>query len=109
MVRTLMLSFLLSVSGRVMAQEGDPTAPLDWMTSKPPVVQPRAIYYKVPSLQSIVCNDGGGQCRAILNNKIVSKGESVSGYRVADISREYVTLIRGSKTWNLELFSQIKY
>nr|WP_267135447.1 MSHA biogenesis protein MshK [Vibrio sp. CK2-1] len=71
--------------------------------------KPGPVYYRVPSLQSIVCNDGGGQCRAILNNKIVSKGESVSGYRVADISREYVTLTRGSKTWNLELFSQIKY
>ncbi|WP_416376206.1 MSHA biogenesis protein MshK [Vibrio algivorus] len=91
-----------------MAQNSDPTAPLDWMTGKIPAAKPGPVYYRVPSLQSIVCNDGG-QCRAILNDRIVSKGESVSGYRVADISREYVTLTRGSKTWNLELFSQIKY
>lgn len=108
MVRTFILSFFLMVSGSVLAQDYDPTAPLDWMISKAPT-KPGPVYYRVPSLQSIVCNDGGGQCRAILNNKIVSKGESVSGYRVADVSREYVTLTRGSKTWNLELFSQIKY
>ncbi|WP_417883714.1 MSHA biogenesis protein MshK [Vibrio rumoiensis] len=107
MVRTLILSLLLLMSGNVLAQDDDPTAPLDWMTGKVPA-KSGPVYYRVPSLQSIVCNDGG-QCRAILNNKIVSKGESVSGYRVADISREYVTLTRGSKTWNLELFSQIKY
>lgn len=95
------------VSGSVLAQDDDPTAPLDWMIGKTST-KPEPVYYRVPSLQSIVCNDGG-QCRAILNNKIVSKGESVSGYHVADISREYVTLTRGSKTWNLELFSQIKY
>lgn len=109
MARTFILSLLLIVSGSVMAQDDNPTAPLDWMTGKTPAAKPGPVYYRVPSLQSIICNDGGGQCRAILNNRIVSKGESVSGYRVADISREYVTLTRGSKTWNLELFSQIKY
>lgn len=108
MARTYILPLLLIISGGVFAQDDDPTAPLDWMTGKAET-KPARVYYRVPSLQSIVCHDGEEQCRAVLNNKIVSKGESVSGYRVADISRENVTLTRGSKTWNLELFSQIKY
>ncbi len=106
MVRTYLLSLLLLVSTGALAQD-DPTAPLDWMTGK--TTKPKRVYYRVPVLQSIVCEDGTTQCRAVLNDKIVSKGESVSGYRVADISRENVTLTRGSKTWNLELFTQIKH
>lgn len=107
MVRTYILSLLLLASTGALAQD-DPTAPLDWMTGKTST-QPKRIYYNVPALQSIVCEDGANTCRAVLNDKIVSKGESVSGYRVSDISRENVTLTRGSKTWNLELFTQIKH
>jgi MSHA biogenesis protein MshK len=83
----------------------DPTAPLGW--AKPAVVKskPKVVRKRVPNLQSIVCDESEQNCRAILNGKVVTAGESVSGYRVNRIEPEVVTLSRSGKQWKLELFS----
>ncbi|OEF28476.1 hypothetical protein [Vibrio rumoiensis] len=105
MDRALLFSLLVMVSSSVFAEK-DPTAPLDWMTGQS-AKPSKQVYYKVPTLQSIVC-DAGTDCHAVVDNKIVSKGQVVSGYKVTDINSQHVALTRGSKTWNLELFSQVK-
>lgn len=105
MAKALLLGFLIVFSNGVLAEQ-DPTAPLDWMSGKSAKLN-KKIYYRVPTLQSIVCEDNT-ECRAVVDNKIVSKGQVVNGYKVTDINRQQVALARGSKTWNLELFSQVK-
>lgn len=105
MVRIGVLSLLLFVAYGVSAQE-DPTAPLDWTKGKTTPV--KRVYYHVPTLQSIVCEDDSNHCRAIINNTRVKKGDSVNGYQVSSINRDNVVLMRGSKRWNLELFTSIK-
>lgn len=106
MVRILSFALGVLLCFGVSAKQ-DPTAPLDWTQAKPASSGAKKVYYRVPTLQSIICDDGS-ECRAVVNNQIVSKGQSVSGYKVMEINRQQVALARGSKTWNLELFSQVK-
>jgi len=47
----------------------------------------------------------GNQCYAILNDKVVDKGDSVSGYKVSKVTPSQVELKQGSKSWTLKLFS----
>lgn len=105
MAKALLLGFLVVLSSSVFAEQ-DPTAPLDWMSGKS-AKPSKKMYDKVPTLQSIVCEDNT-ECRAVVDNKIVSKGQVVSGYKVTEINHQQVALTRGSKTWNVELFSQVK-
>lgn len=83
-------------------QEQDPTAPLGWMKTEQ--VRKTKKTVPVPELQSIVCKDDN-QCYAILNDKVVDKGESVSGYQVTHVTSSQVELKQGQKRWTLKLFS----
>nr|QIH43264.1 MSHA biogenesis protein MshK [Vibrio ziniensis] len=85
----------------VASQEQDPTAPLGW-AKKEPVQKVRKV--PVPELQSIVCKNNS-QCYAILNDKVVEKGNSVSGYKVSNVTASQVELKQGNKSWTLKLFS----
>ena len=104
MVRVLLLSLILT-SALVRAEQ-DPTAPLGWMTpqQKTAPAKKTPTHYRLPSLESIVCK-ADTPCYAILNGEIVAQGETIRGYRVKKIDSEYVTLQRGSKQWELEMFS----
>jgi MSHA biogenesis protein MshK len=97
------LMILAAVSVSVSAnQEQDPTAPLGWMKTEQVKKAKRNV--PVPELQSIVCKDDN-QCYAILNDKVVDKGDSVSGYKVSKVTPSQVELKQGSKSWTLKLFS----
>lgn len=98
MVRTFWLVSTLLLNGVVYAAQ-DPTAPLGYAPSQAPK---HARQYPLPELQSIVCQQ---ECAAILNDQLVSAGESVRGYQVAKVTESAVTLVRGGKRWELEIFS----
>jgi MSHA biogenesis protein MshK len=102
----------LALAMPVMAEESDakdegsasdPTAPLTWVAPAKPKAAKKKAYYPVPKLQSIVCVDGN-LCSVILNDRLVSQGEWVSGYQVKTIHNEHVVLVRQGKRWVLELF-----
>lgn len=103
--RLILVLFLLNVTTVAYADQ-DPTAPLGWIRpeGKAPVKQ-RQVRKRppLPALQSIICKQSI-HCSAVLNNKLLSAGESVRGYRVVSISQETVTLSRGGRKWTLELF-----
>ncbi len=97
------MSALAAISISVSAnQEQDPTAPLGW--AKTEQVKKTKKTVPVPELQSIVCKDNN-QCYAILNDKVVDKGDSVSGYKVSNVTSSQVELKQGNKSWTLKLFS----
>lgn len=102
MVKNILLFLMLSVPCSVFAQQ-DPTAPLGWYAPKASGVK-RAKTYPLPVLQSIVC-DSGSQCVAMLNDRILSKNQSVAGYKIVSISKEDVVVARAGKTWQLQLFN----
>lgn len=101
MVRYLVLSLMLFCSPSYATQ--DPTAPLGW--TKPSQTKSAGqVQYRLPTLQSIVCQSPK-ECVAILNDDVVSVGETIRGYKVTQIDSELVTLKRVSKVWKLELFN----
>ncbi|OBT17448.1 MSHA biogenesis protein MshK [Vibrio sp. UCD-FRSSP16_10] len=102
MVRILIIVLTLLIGQAAYAQQ-DPTAPLGWYNKKSSAVA-KVKRYSLPTLQSIVCDDGT-HCFAMLNDKILSSGQSVAGYKIKSITFERVTLVRAGKTWNLELFN----
>lgn len=101
----ILFLFLLNVTSVTYAEQ-DPTAPLGWSRpeGKAPVKQ-RQVRKRpsLPALQSIICKQNI-HCSAVLNNQLLSAGESVRGYRVVSVSQETVTLSRGGRKWTLELF-----
>lgn len=108
----LLIAFGLSfgVQAETTAKEQhDPTEPLGWMTPNKVVTKKAKPKEKIPTLQLLTCADSQ-PCRAVINNKLVRKGDEVSGYHVTAIDDTAVILNKGSKTWTLELFSSdIKY
>ncbi|MFV0576258.1 MAG: MSHA biogenesis protein MshK [Vibrio sp.] len=100
----------LLISEAVIAEQTDPTSPLNWaapleVEKVEPVKKP--VVKSGPKLQSIICEQTK-QCRAVISNKVVVLGDSVNGYRVANINAEKVTLNRGSKTLRLFLNTPVK-
>jgi len=85
-------------------EQHDPTAPLGWMTPAKVVTKKAKPKEKVPTLQLLTCINEQ-PCRAVLNSKMVHKGDYVSGYKVINIDDKVVTIKKGSRTWKLELFS----
>lgn len=88
----------------VASADQDPTAPLGWM--KPKTVKAptkNVVRYSLPELQSIICDKE--ECSAILNNQVVSKGDTIRGYRINKIDSETVRVQRSGKLWTLSLFS----
>jgi MSHA biogenesis protein MshK len=83
----------------------DPTAPLGWQQpaqqSSKPVKEKRV---RLPTVQSIVCSDNS-DCHAVLNNRVVSGGDKVSGYRITEITPQGVRVTRAGREWTLSLFS----
>ncbi|NOH96453.1 MSHA biogenesis protein MshK [Vibrio sp. 99-70-13A1] len=105
MVRVFGLVVLMT--SQVAWAEQDPTAPLGWMTpsqTQAVPVQKKTVKHRLPTLQGIVCKDKL-PCYTVLNDEILSQGETIQGYRVKEINSEYVTLQRNSKHWKLEMFS----
>lgn len=102
MVKSLLLA-LLVITSHCASGAQDPTAPLGWLSAPE---KPKRVQYNVPVLQSIICQKDS-PCIAILNDKVISSGESINGYRINNIDEKKVTLTRGSKTWHLELFTQV--
>ncbi|OEE79901.1 hypothetical protein [Vibrio genomosp. F6] len=103
MVKSIIVC-LMGISLSAFAAQ-DPTAPLGWMAPADKVVKKKRVRtYRLPTLQSIVCKDEA-PCYAILNDQVVTQGNTIHGYRVKQVNAEDVTLQRGSKTWKLELFS----
>ncbi|GAD78712.1 hypothetical protein [Vibrio ezurae] len=102
MVRVIAITLLFLLSSVAHAAQ-DPTAPLGWYSKKSSSVAKRKTA-PLPKLQSIVCDDGS-QCFAMLNDKILSNGQFVAGYKIKAITFEQVTLVRAGKTWNLEIFN----
>jgi MSHA biogenesis protein MshK len=100
--KVLVIFFSCIVSCGAYAAQ-DPTAPLGWIKPKSSTVE-TVKTYPLPALQSIVCGEGT-QCVAMFNDKILSQGQSVSGYLIKEITFERVTLARAGKTWQLELFN----
>ncbi|EKO3378861.1 MSHA biogenesis protein MshK [Vibrio fluvialis] len=98
MVKVGILLSTLMISGLAFAAE-DPTAPLGYAPSQ---AQKTARQHPLPELQSIVCQQ---QCLAILSDQVVTVGQTVRGYHVAGVTESTVTLTRGGKRWELELFS----
>ncbi|MEZ9329248.1 MSHA biogenesis protein MshK [Vibrio breoganii] len=103
MVKVIMMGLVLLVGGQTAYAAQDPTAPLGWYKKKSTVVA-KARTYPLPTLQSIVC-DEGSKCFAMLNDKILSDGQSVAGYEIRHISSERVIVARAGKIWRLELFN----
>ncbi len=102
MVNKILFLLAFCVSFGVFAEQ-DPTAPLGWYAPKASNSQ-RAKTYPLPVLQSIVC-DSSSQCVAMLNDRILSKNQSVAGYKLVSITKENVVVARAGKTWQLQLFN----
>lgn len=103
MVKVCLSALLLIFATQVMAAQ-DPTAPLGWQQPKQGSHSAAVKRKPLPKLQSIICNDGS-VCSAIVNGRVVSVGEHISGYKISQIKPEVVTLVRGGKQWKLNLFS----
>ncbi|WP_423839913.1 MSHA biogenesis protein MshK [Vibrio mytili] len=104
MVKQLIISMFLVVAAGTAWANQDPTAPFDWQApATDSSATPQVKQYPVPTLNSIICKPNA-RCIAILNNHIVEQGERVEGYRVARITSDFVTLKRGNRVWELELF-----
>ncbi|WP_261816091.1 MSHA biogenesis protein MshK [Vibrio gallicus] len=102
MVRVILYAFIILISGSVFAEQ-DPTAPLGWY--KPAKSTAKKVNrHPLPTLQSIIC-DSDTQCVAMLNDKILSKKQSVAGYKIDTITKEDVIVSRAGKTWQLQLFN----
>lgn len=101
-IACLIMSF--GLTGYLANAAEDPTAPLDWakpqVTNKPKVRK----NYSLPSIQSIVCEQDSQGCYAIMNNKMVNRGEVISGYKIINITSEKVDITRSGKRWELRLF-----
>ncbi|CAM3018121.1 MSHA biogenesis protein MshK [Vibrio rarus] len=89
--------------GQIAYAQQDPTAPLGWYSKKSSSVA-KVKTYALPTLQSVVC-DEGAQCFAMLNDNILSEGQSIAGYHVKKITSQRVTLARNGKVWHLALFN----
>ncbi len=98
----LLLIMLVGSTGYTFASQ-DPTAPLGWTEQPKPSLKKKATV-KVPQLQSIVCAKDS-DCYAILNDKVVTQGQLVSGYKVKIITSEKVVVASGNKQWQLTLFA----
>ncbi|KJY82040.1 MSHA biogenesis protein MshK [Vibrio galatheae] len=96
--------FLLIFSTSAVASQ-DPTAPLGWQQP----LQNEAAKVKrkpLPALQSIVCIENNqNECHAVLDGQVVLVGEQIGGYKISHIKPDTVTLVKGGKSWNLNLFS----
>lgn len=103
---TLLLSGLFLVPQAFASN--DPTAPLNWTSPNENTSKKVAKIDPVPTLQSIVCREKTS-CYAVLNDVLVKVNDSISGYKVKEISPKEVIVVRGSKTHELALFqSDIK-
>ncbi|WP_193250267.1 MSHA biogenesis protein MshK [Vibrio navarrensis] len=82
----------------------DPTAPLSWMApaAKPAKSASRAV--SLPDLQSIVCKSER-DCVAVMDDQVVARGDVLRGFRVQNVTSEAVTLVKGARQWQLELFN----
>ncbi|PWI32022.1 MSHA biogenesis protein MshK [Vibrio albus] len=101
----MLILFLLQTVPVAYADQ-DPTAPLGWTQPevRKPVTQKKVRRRpQVPALQSIICKQPDA-CSAVLNDTLLSQGDSILGYRVIAITNEKVTLKRGGRMWALELF-----
>ncbi|MDG3084800.1 MSHA biogenesis protein MshK [Vibrio hannami] len=98
------LIFLLCGLRLTASAAEDPTAPLNW--TKPKIHNQAKVKnnYPLPSLQSIVCEERKSNCYAIVNNKVVNRGEVISGYRIKNITSEKVDVTRSGKQWELNMF-----
>ncbi|GAB2669090.1 MSHA biogenesis protein MshK [Vibrio panuliri] len=96
------LLIVFGFSFAAMASQ-DPTAPLNWQQAPKAVAKKKVVQPRVPNLQSIVCGESR-DCYAILDGHTKATGENIAGFRVKQISADYVTVTRGSKQWKLELF-----
>ncbi|WP_264877799.1 MSHA biogenesis protein MshK [Vibrio agarivorans] len=103
MVKQLLLIALSVVSASSFAAQ-DPTAPLGWIAPKK-TTTPAKRSYRVPKLNSIICQPEKANCSAILNSRVVSAGDTVNGYRVNQITDQDVTLSRAGKQWKLQMFT----
>lgn len=101
MVNVLVWCFLMLMSLGASAQSlSDPTAPKQQSVaseSKPQVVLAK------PSLQSILVQKNHRS--AVINNQSVRVGDSVDGYRIKQITANYVLLQGKSGTIRLSLFN----
>ncbi|MDR9825938.1 MSHA biogenesis protein MshK [Vibrio sp. FNV 38] len=103
MVKQLLWVTLASLSFGCYATQ-DPTAPLGW-AAPAKTTAPTKRTYRVPKLNSIICKPAQADCTAILNNRVVVKGDTVNGYRVNKITEQHVMLTRAGKQWNLQMFT----
>ncbi|MGR5293992.1 MSHA biogenesis protein MshK [Vibrio mediterranei] len=103
MVRAMFIAFL-SVSMSSWAIQ-DPTAPLGWAEPTQVQTKPKKkVVYRLPTLQSIVCEQAM-PCSAVMNDKVVEKGDVINGYKVVNINSENLFLQRAGKQWKLGLFA----
>ncbi|WP_375751526.1 MSHA biogenesis protein MshK [Vibrio sp. HN007] len=98
----LMATFCLL--GNAVYAADDPTAPLDW--AQPKVTSKTKVKKKhpLPSVQSIVCEKDKDGCYAIVNSKIVNRGEVINGFKIKNITSEKVDVTRSGKQWELRVF-----
>lgn len=105
--KVLVLVFSLLIPLHSVAQS-DPTAPIGFDVSKPkskPRPKPKKAIARLPGLQAILCNDGLN-CSAILNDREVTKGQSINGYVISEITENSVIVKRGDRRWSLVLFNE---
>ncbi|MBD1565214.1 MSHA biogenesis protein MshK [Vibrio sp. SA48] len=103
MVAKVVFSLLLSAIAFHSWATQDPTAPLGWVEQSV-VRAKKVVSYPLPTLQSITCQQKT-PCVAVLNDEVITVGESLRGYTVQAIEPQQVTLSRGGRLWNLGLFS----
>lgn len=103
--KVLVLVFSLLMPLHSVAQS-DPTAPIGLEVSIPkPKPKPKKAIARLPGLQAILCNDGLN-CSAILNDREVTKGQSINGYVISEITENSVIVKRGDRRWSLVLFNE---
>lgn len=105
----ILMSLPLIASASEAELGHDPTEPLSW--TKPVPVHKKTVKKRqyMPSLQAINCTSIS-DCYAVVDDKVLKKGDKVSGYTLLNINEESVSIGRSGKQWRLSLFQQdIKY
>jgi len=104
-MKTLLALALLPGLAAAQALQ-DPTRPPPGSLLLPPEAVQAVAAPRVPVLQSVLVGQGSGREVAVIDGRIVRRGERVGNAVLADIRADRVTLREGSRSTELKLYPQ---
>lgn len=81
----------------------DPTAPWPSDALRRAIVSPKATTEAMvlPQLQSLMCQEA--HCKGVVNDRLVSVGDTILGFRVVRIDASLMVIRKGRQQWQLRV------